>query len=87
MSATLYLYADRVRIVAGRHEVKHVRKFLAHEGSMLAATSIGYTTSYRTTELRFFAAPMERGLQEQVFSATYIESFLQRSLVFQEEIP
>jgi hypothetical protein len=30
---------------------------------------------------------MEQGLQDQVFSATYIESFLQRSLVFQEEIP
>src|SRR5205807_8146507 len=30
---------------------------------------------------------MERGLEEQVFGATYIEHFLQRSLVFQEEIP
>jgi hypothetical protein len=30
---------------------------------------------------------MEQGLQEQVFSATDIERFLQRSLVFQEEIP
>jgi hypothetical protein len=29
---------------------------------------------------------MEQGLQEQVFSATYIERFLQRSLVFQEQI-
>jgi len=27
---------------------------------------------------------MEEGLQEQIFSATYIERFLQRSLVFQE---
>jgi len=30
---------------------------------------------------------MEQGLQEQVFGANYIERFLQRSLVFQEEIP
>src|SRR2546428_3421888 len=37
MPATLYLYADRVRIVAGRYEIKHPRKFIAHEGSTLAA--------------------------------------------------
>jgi transposase len=36
MPATLYLYADRVRIVAGRYEAEHPRKFLAHEGSSLA---------------------------------------------------
>lgn len=36
MPATLYLYADRVRIVAGRHEAEHPRKFMAHEGSSLA---------------------------------------------------
>jgi len=30
---------------------------------------------------------IEQGLQEQVFGAAYIEHFLQRSLVFQEEIP
>ena len=36
MPATLYLYADRVRIVAGRHEAEHPRKFIAHEGSSLA---------------------------------------------------
>jgi hypothetical protein len=30
------LYADRVRIVAGRYEVNHPRKFIAHEGSTLA---------------------------------------------------
>jgi transposase len=36
MPATLYLYADRVRIVAGRYEVTHPRKFVAHEGSTLA---------------------------------------------------
>ncbi len=37
MPATLYLYADRVRIVANRYEVHHPRKFVAHEGSTLAA--------------------------------------------------
>ncbi len=36
MPATLYLYADRVRIVAARHEAMHPRKFAAHEGSALA---------------------------------------------------
>jgi hypothetical protein len=37
MPGTLYLYADRVRIVAGRYEAVHPRKFIAHEGSMLAS--------------------------------------------------
>ena len=36
MPGTLYLYADRVRIVAGRYEAVHPRKFTAHEGSSLA---------------------------------------------------
>jgi transposase len=36
MPATLYLYAQRVRIVAGRHEAEHPRKFATHEGSSLA---------------------------------------------------
>jgi transposase len=36
MPGTLYLYADRVRIVAGRYEAVHPRKFAAHEGSSLA---------------------------------------------------
>jgi hypothetical protein len=36
MPATLYLYAERVRIVAGRHEAVHPRKFTAGEGSSLA---------------------------------------------------
>ena len=36
MPATLYLYAQRVRIVAGRHEAEHPRKFAAQEGSWLA---------------------------------------------------
>ncbi len=37
MPGTLYLYADRVRIVAGRYEVVHPRKFVPREGSTLAA--------------------------------------------------
>lgn len=37
MPATLYLYADRVRIVASRYEAVHPRQFVAHEGSSLAA--------------------------------------------------
>jgi transposase len=36
MPATLYLYAHRVRIVAGRYEAEHPRKFVAKEGSSLA---------------------------------------------------
>src|SRR5713226_6264587 len=36
MPATLYLYGQRVRIVAGRYEAMHPRKFVAHEGSSLA---------------------------------------------------
>jgi len=36
MPATLYLYAQRVRIVAGRYEVEHPRKFAAQESSWLA---------------------------------------------------
>ena len=36
MPGTLYLYADRVRIVAGRYEAMHPRKLVAHEGSSLA---------------------------------------------------
>jgi transposase len=35
MPATLYLYAQRVRIVAGRYEAEHPRKFAAQEGSWL----------------------------------------------------
>src|SRR5437762_12461118 len=34
--ATLHLYGQRVRIVAGRYEAVHPRKFVAHEGSSLA---------------------------------------------------
>src|SRR5260370_39384934 len=36
MPATLYLYAQRVRILAGRYEAEHPRKFVAHAGSSLA---------------------------------------------------
>lgn len=36
MPATLYLYAQRVRIVAGRYEAEHPRKFAAQESSWLA---------------------------------------------------
>jgi transposase len=34
--ATLYLYADRVRIVAGRYKAEHARKFVPQESSWLA---------------------------------------------------
>jgi len=34
--ATLYLYADRVRIVAGRYKAEHPRKFEPKESSWLA---------------------------------------------------
>ena len=36
MPGTLYLYGQRVRIVAGRYEALHPRKFVEHEGSSLA---------------------------------------------------
>jgi transposase len=36
MPATLYLYAQRVRIVAGRYAAEHPRKFAAQESSWLA---------------------------------------------------
>jgi transposase len=134
MPATLYLYADRVRIVAGRYEVNHPRKFVAHEGSMLAAhraalvaavsgkrgkrylkrqqlLELGEPAFLYLTEIvhrrprqwfydvdrlhdilqnhgvEVLRRAMKQGLQEQVFGAAYIESFLQRSLVFQEETP
>src|SRR3989442_1667793 len=37
MPGTLYVYANRVRIVAGRYEVVRPRKFVPHEGSTLTA--------------------------------------------------
>jgi len=52
MLGTLYLYADRVRIVAGRYEAMHPRKFAPHEGSSLA--------DYR----RFALALLGRNLRE-----------------------
>lgn len=36
MPATLFLYAQRVRIVAGKYAAEHPRKFVAKEGSSLA---------------------------------------------------
>jgi len=36
MPGTLYLYADRVRIVAGRYVAEHPRQFAKHAGSSLA---------------------------------------------------
>ena len=133
MPGTLYLYAHRVRIVAGRFEVTHPRKFVAHEGSTLAAhraamvaavsgkrgkrylkrqqlLELGEPAFRYLTEIvhrrprqwfydvdhlhdilqshgpEVLRRAMEEGIQEQVFSASYVERFLQRSLVFQEVI-
>jgi len=133
MPATLYLYADRVRIVAGRYEVNHPRKFIAHEGStlathraaMVAAVSgkrgkrylkrqqlleLGEPAFLYLTEIvhrrprewfhdidrlhdilqshgqELLRRAMEEGIKEQVFSSSYIQRFLQRSLIFQEVI-
>jgi transposase len=130
MPATLYLYADRVRIVAGRWEAVHRRKFSPHEGSTLAehrAALVAAVSGKRgkrylkRQQLLDLGAPMflylteivhrrpkewisevdrlydllerhgseillqavEQGLQEQVFSAVYVEQFLQRSLAFE----
>ncbi|MGC2331881.1 MAG: IS21 family transposase [Candidatus Acidiferrales bacterium] len=131
MPGTLYLYADRLRIVAGRHEVVHPRKFIPHEGSTLAAhraamvaavsgkrgkrylkrqqlLELGEPAFRYLTEIvhrrprqwfddvdrlhdllqshgpEVLRQALEEGLKEQVFSATFIERFLQRSLIFQE---
>jgi hypothetical protein len=131
MPGTLYLYADRVRIVAGRYEVTHPRKFVAHEGSTLAAhraamvaavsgkrgkrylkrqqlLELGEPAFRYLTEIvhrrprqwfydvdrlhdilqshgpEVLRRALEEGLKEQVFSATYIERFLQHSLIFPE---
>src|ERR1700746_898918 len=124
MPATLHLYADRVHIVAGRFEVNHPRKFVAHEGSTLAAhraamvaavsgkrgkrylkrqqlLELGEPAFLYLTEIvhrrprqgfydvdrlhdilqshgaEVLRRAMEQGLQKQVFSATYIQRFLQ----------
>jgi len=37
LPCTLWLYRDRVKIVAGRHVAEHDRKFVRHEGSTLPA--------------------------------------------------
>jgi transposase len=133
MPGTLYLYADRVRIVAGRYEVEHPRKFVPHEGSTLAAhraamvaavsgkrgkrylkrqqlLELGEPAFLYLTEIvhrrprqwfydvdrlhdilqthgpEVLRRAMEEGIKEQVFSASYVERFLQRSLIFQEVI-
>ena len=134
MPGTLYLYAERVRIVAGRHEAVHPRKFAAHEGSTLPAhraalvaavsgkrgqrylkrqqlldlgePALRYLTEIVHRRPRQWVGEVDRlheilqshgpevlrqamaaGLQEEVFSASYVESFLQRPMVFQEARP
>ena len=131
MPATLYLYADRVRIVAGRWEAVHPRKFAAHEGSTLAEhraalvaavsgkrgkrylkrqqlLDLGEPVFRYLTEIvhrrpqgwisevdrlydllqkhgsEVLLQAVDRGLQEEVFSAAYVERLLQHSLVFEE---
>src|SRR6516225_9108650 len=133
MPGTLYLYADRVRIVAGRHAAVHPRKFAPHEGSTLAAhraalvaavsgkrgkrylkrqqlLDLGEPAFLYLTEIvhrqprhwvgevdrlheilqsqgpEVLRRALEEGLKEEVFSASYVERFLQRSL-FQEAMP
>ena len=130
MPATLYLYANRVRIVAGRWEAVHPRKFSPHEGSTLAehrAALVAAVSGKRgkrylkRQQLLDLGAPMflylteivhrrpkewirevdrlydilerhgseillqavEQGLEEQVFSAAFVEQFLQHSLAFE----
>ena len=134
MPGTLYLYAERVRIVAGRHEAVHPRKFAPGEGSSLAAhraalvaavsgkrgkrylkrqqlLDLGEPAYLYLTEIvhrwpgewvgevdrlheilqthgpEVLRHAMEEGLKEGVFSASYVERFLQGSLVVQEVVP
>ena len=134
MPGTLYLYADRVRILAGRHEAVHPRKFAAHEGSTLALhraalvaavsgqrgkrylkrqqllelgePALRYVTEIVHRRPRQWLGDVDRlhallqshgpevlrrgleaGLQEEVFSAAYVEGLLQRALVFPEVTP
>jgi len=131
MPATLYLYADRVRIMAGRWEAVHPRKFAAHEGSTLAEhraalvaavsgkrgkrylkrqqlLDLGEPVFRYLTEIvhrrpqgwisevdrlydilqkhgsEVLLQAVDRGLQDEVFSAAYVERLLQHSLVFEE---
>ena len=133
MPATLYLYADRVRIVADRWEAVHPRKFAAHEGSTLAEhraalvaavsgkrgkrylkrqqlLDLGEPVFRYLTEIvhhqprhwvgevdrlydllqrhgpEVLLRAIEEGLQEQIYSARYVERFVQRSLVFEEAV-
>ena len=133
LPGTLYLYAERVRIVAGRQEALHPRKFTPHEGSTLAEhraalvaavsgkrgqrylkrqqlLDLGEPSLHYLTEIvhrrprqwvgevdrlhevlqrhgpEVLRRAMEEGLKEEVFSAAYVESFLQRSMVFQEAL-
>jgi transposase len=134
MPGTLYLYADRVRIVADRYEAVHPRQFAprqgswlpAHRAALVAAVSgkrgkrylkrqqlleLGEPAFLYLTEIvhlrpkewigdvdrlhqilqshgpELLRRALEEGLQQQVFSASYVERFLQRSLLFQETIP
>ena len=129
--ATLYLYADRVRILAGKYVVEHPRQFAPHAGSTLAAhraalvaavsgkrgkrylkrqqlLDLGEPVFRYLTEIvhrrpkawisevdrlydilqkhgsEVLLPAVERGLQDQVFSAAYVEQLLQHSLVFEE---
>jgi hypothetical protein len=119
--------------VAGRYEVTHPRKFVAHEGSTLAAhraalvasvsgkrgkrylkrqqlLELGEPAFLYLTEIvhrrpgewfhdvdrlhdilqshgpEVLRRAMEEGIKEQVFSSSYVERFLQCSLIFQEVI-
>ena len=134
MPGTLYLYGERVRIVAGRHEVTHPRKFAPHENSTLAThraalvaavsgkrgkrylkrqqlLDLGEPAFRYLTEIvhrrprqwvgevdrlheilqrhgpEVVRRAMEEGLREEVFSASYVERFLQHPLIFQEAMP
>src|SRR6266404_3832954 len=134
MPGTLYLYAQRVRIVAGRQEAVHPRQFAPHEGSTLAAhraalvaavsgkrgqrylkrqqlLDLGEPALRYLTEIvhrrpgqwlgevdrlhevlqrhgpEVLRRAMAEGLKEEIFSAAYVESFLQHSLLFQEAVP
>ena len=134
MPGTLYLYSDRVRIVAGRYEAVHARQFAPHQGSWLAVhraalvaavsgkrgqrylkrqqlLDLGEPALLYLTEIvhrrpkewvgevdrlheilqshgaEVLRRAMEEGLKEEVFSASYVERFLQRSLVLQEAMP
>ena len=131
MPATLYLYADRVRIVANRWEAMHPRKFAPHEGSTLAEhraalvaavsgkrgkrylksqqlLDLGEPVFRYLTEIvhrrpkesisevdrlydilqrhgsEVLLQAVDRGLQEQVFSAAYVERLLAHWFVFEE---